>query len=530
MAIQPVLIGGSWTESAHEGTFQSHNPTNKHALPDEFPISSWADCDAALTAAAAAFRDLRGTAVDRLEQFLNRYAHLLEENEQAICEIAHVESGFPLGPRLRENEMPRTINQLRLAAAAAGEGSWRVPTIDTKAGIRSYYAGLGPVAVFGPNNFPLAFNGASGGDFAAAIAAGCPVIVKANPAQPATTRELAKLAQQAVDDTGMPPATVQLLYHMQNATGERLIGDPRLASAGFTGSRRAGLKLKEIADKAGKPIYLELSSINPVVFLPGVLAERGDELAAEFTSSCLMGAGQFCTNPGLVFLLADETGEQFIETARQRFAAAPVGTLLSEGGEQALTKSVEHLIRAGAEVLVSGGDGSNQWGYSHPNTLLMITAEQFLATPEAFQMEAFGNASLIVKAKQVDQICHMLEALEGNLTGSIYSAADGSDDPAYDLVAFSMRNKVGRLINDKMPTGVAVSSAMNHGGPFPATGHPGFTAVGIPASIHRFAMLQCFDNVRARRLPRELHDANPTGRTWRLIDGEWTQKDVSRHP
>src|SRR5690606_34482917 len=160
-----------------------------------------------------------------------------------------------------------------------------------------------------------AFNGMSGGDFAAAIAAGCPVIAKANPAQPATTRELAKLAQQAVEDTGLPPATVQLLYHMNNESGERPICDPRLASAGFTGSRTAGLKLKAVADKAGKPIYLELSSINPVVFLPGALAERGEELAAEFVSSCLMGAGQFCTNPGLVILLEDDAGRKFVDRA-----------------------------------------------------------------------------------------------------------------------------------------------------------------------------------------------------------------------
>lgn len=527
MATQQVLIGGQWRAADHTETFQAENPALRQPLPDVFPVSSWSDCDQALAAAAAAFDDLRQTEVEVISLFLNRYAHLLEEHTQEICQVAHLETGLPLSPRLLEAEMPRTINQLKLAADAATDGSWRIPTIDTKAGIRSYYAGIGPVAVFGPNNFPLAFNGASGGDFAAAIAAGNPVIIKANPSQPATTRELAKLAFRASQEAGLSPGTVQLLYHMPNEVGERLIGDPRLASAGFTGSRTAGLKLKEVADKAGKPIYLELSSINPVVILPGAFRERGEELASEFQTSCLMGAGQFCTNPGLLIAEDDPLTAAFIDKVKQGFAAAPAGTLFSQGVERQLTSAVKALVDAGAEVVVSDCAESGQRGYCHPNTLLAITAKQFLDNPHVFQTEAFGNASLVVKTRDLEEICQVIDALEGNLTGTIYSDRHGADDPAYDQVAYHLRRKVGRLLNDKMPTGVAVSSAMHHGGPFPATGHPGFTAVGLPASIHRFAMLQCYDNVRGHRLPRELQDKNPTGSTWRLIDGAWTQKDVS---
>ncbi len=526
MAAEQVLIGGKWRDAEYKETFQAENPATKQALPEQYPISLWGDVDQALSAAATAFQEMRGMAVEKLELFLNRFAELLEEKKQPLCELANTESGLPVSPRLLDVEMPRTINQLRLAAAAAVDGSWRAPTIDTSSGIRSYYTGIGPVAVFGPNNFPLAFNGASGGDFAAAVAAGNPVIVKANPAQPGTTRELVKLAHQAAVESGLPPAAVQLIYHMANEDGLKFVSDARLGAMGFTGSKTAGLKLKEAADKVGKPVYLEMSSVNPVVILPGALAERGDDLAGEFKTSCLMAAGQFCTNPGLVILLDDDQSAKFIDSAKNGFAQAPSGTLLTKGVEAGLTQNLKILIDAGADVEASGsGDGSSQ-GYTCPNTLLSTTAEKFLSNSEAFQTEAFGNCSLIVKAKNLAEICDVIDSLEGNLTGTIYSDTAGGDDPAYDQVADHLRVKVGRLINDKMPTGVAVSAAMNHGGPFPATGHPGFTAVGIPASIHRFAVLQCFDNVRPNRLPRELQDENPTGKTWRFIDGSWTQDSI----
>jgi len=526
MAAEQVLIDGKWRDAQHSETFQAENPALKQVLPEQYPISAWNDIDQALTAAASAFHEMRQMPVEKLELFLNRFAELLDENKQPICELANSESGLPVSPRLLDVEMPRTINQLRLAAVAAVDGSWRAATIDSKTGIRSYFAGIGPVAVFGPNNFPLAFNGASGGDFAAAVAAGNPVIVKANPAQPGTTRELVKLAHQAATESGLPAATVQLVYHMANEDGLKLVADDRLGAIGFTGSKNAGLKLKEAADKVGKPIYLEMSSVNPVVILPGALAERGDAIAGEFQTSCLMAAGQFCTNPGLIVLLDDDQSAKFIESAKTGFANAPSGTLLAKGVEAGLTQNLKVLIDAGADVEASdSGEGSSE-GYTCPNTLLSTTAEKFLSNAEAFQTEAFGNSSLIVKAINLAEVCQVIDALEGNLTGTIYSDTAGGDDPAYDQVALHLRPKVGRLINDKMPTGVAVSAAMNHGGPFPATGHPGFTAVGIPASIHRFAALQSFDNVRPNRLPRELQDENPTGKTWRYVDGEWTQGNV----
>ncbi|HWA99852.1 MAG TPA: aldehyde dehydrogenase (NADP(+)), partial [Pirellulales bacterium] len=438
---------------------------------------------------------------------------------------AAAETGLARKPRLADVELPRTTGQLRQAAAAAVEGSWALPTIDTKLNIRSRYAPLGPVCVFGPNNFPFAFNGVGGGDFAAAIAAGNPVIAKANSSHPGTTRLLAEEARSAALEAELPAGTIQLIYRTSHADGQRLVADPRVGATAYTGSRSAGLKLKAAADAAGKPIYLELSSVNPVVILPGALAERGDKIAEEFAGSCLMGSGQFCTNPGLVVLLAGPATDAFLSAVEQRFAALEPTPLLSRGVLETLEKNLNTVIAAGAVKRVGGARAPGS-GYRFANSLLSVDAPTFIKRAEAMQTEMFGNASLVVIAESVAQAAQVLERLEGNLTGTIYSATS-ADDAAYAELAPRLRPRVGRLLDDKMPTGVAVSPAMNHGGPYPATGHPGFTAVGIPAALRRFAMLECYDNVRAERLPDDLADRSPGHGLWRLIDGRWTQGDVA---
>jgi len=265
---------------------------------------------------------------------------------------------------------------------------------------------------------------------------------------------------------------------------------------------------------------------NPVVMLPGALKERGPDIAAEFSTSCLMAAGQFCTNPGLVVVVDTPETNKFLADVTKQFSESPAGTLLSSGVAGSLSKGIDHLVDSGAEILVRACANPDREGYCHPNTLLSVSGDMFLQHAQALQEEAFGNVSMVVVARSVEQVAEIVAKLEGNLTGCIYSDSSGADDQAYDLIEPTLRMKVGRLLNDKMPTGVAVSPAMNHGGPFPATGHPGFTAVGIPASLHRFAMLQCYDNVRPARLPKVLRDKNATGKTWRYIDGEWTQSDV----
>lgn len=525
MSVQPVLVDGEWRASSGTKLFQAVNPSTKELLPDSYPVSPWAEIERAIQSAAQAARAVRDWTGERFARFLEAYAARIEARSQPLVESAHRETALPVELRLAKAELPRTVNQLRQAATAARDGSWRRPIIDRAANIRSMFAPIGPVVVFGPNNFPFAFNSIAGGDFAAAVAAGNPVIAKGHSSHPGTTRLFAELALAAAQETEMPPGFVQLLYRTEHADGEKLVSHPSIGATGYTGARQTGLTLKAAADRAGKPIYLELSSINPVAILPGALAERSAAVVDEFVGSCLMGTGQFCTNPGLVLLLAGADTSAFIDAVKARFEAAPVGTLLGEGVLKHLEQGVSVLVKAGAERLTGAMPGGGN-GFCYRNTLLRVSGDTFLAHREALQTETFGNSTLFVVARNLDQMSAILESLEGNLTGCIYSATDGRDDAAYDRVAPLLRQTVGRLLNDRMPTGVAVSAAMNHGGPFPATGHPGFTAVGIPTAIQRFAMLQCFDNVRPHRLPPALQDANPTGKLWRCIDGLWTQNDA----
>lgn len=524
--VHPVLIKGQWVASCGSQTFQASNPATEEVLPGEFPLSPWSEIDQVLEAAADASRQMRGWPGSRFAEFLEAYADAIEAKADALVAAANAETGLPVSPRLKDGELPRTTNQLRQAAEAARTNSWSRPTIDTATGIRSMLGPIGPVVVFGPNNFPFAFNGIAGGDFAAAIAAGNPVVAKGHSSHPETTRLFAEAAMEAIKKTDMPEALVQLVYRTSHEDGYKLVSDSRIGAIGYTGARHTGLKLKERADAAGKPIYLELSSINPVFVLEGALSERGDAIADDFSSSCLMGTGQFCTNPGMVVVPNSDAGQAFVDGVAKRFGDAAVGTMLSEGVRQSFAKGIETLQGAGAK-LVAGGQSGGGTGVSFQNTLLSISAEQFLKDPELFQTEAFGNGSLMVLADSVQQMAEIAESLEGNLTGCIYTETNGADDEAYAVIEPALRTKVGRLLNDKMPTGVAVSAAMNHGGPFPCTGHPGFTAVGLPGSAMRFGMLQSYDNVRPSRLPELLQDRCPSSDTFRLIDGRWTTDDVA---
>ncbi|MDG1050938.1 MAG: aldehyde dehydrogenase (NADP(+)) [Planctomycetota bacterium] len=525
MTTHQVLIAGHWRDADASRTFQAQDPSSGATLAPRFPTSRWSDCSAALDAATAAFEALRTVTPDAIADFLDGYAARIEAHSDAICAAAHAETALPLAPRLSAGELPRTTGQLRQAAAAARSSDWSRPVIDTAANIRTQFSGVGPVAVFGPNNFPLAFGSVSGGDFAAAIAAGNPVLAKAHPLHPETTRLLAREALGAALDAGLPAATVQLIYDLEYADGERLVQDPRLAAVAFTGSKRGGLALKRAADAAGTAIYLELGSVNPVAVLPGALSERGGEIATELAGSCLMGTGQFCTNPGLVLLEQGADADAFVAALTEAFEAAPNGTLFSAAGREGLAAQVNALRSAGAEVL-AGGEPVEGAAACYANTVLRAEGAAFLANPGQLQTEAFGNATLVVVTESVTQTVEVIRSLEGNLTGCIYSAKDGGDDLAYRSIEPPLRQRVGRLLNDQMPTGVAVSPAMNHGGPFPATAHPGFSAVGVPGSMGRFAMLQCYDQVRPDRLPEGLRDENPR-QTWRCIDGRWTQDSLS---
>lgn len=528
MALEPVLIAGEWRASLRPvGSFSAYDPSTKAPLPAQYPVSGLEEVEMALHSAQEAVVALRSHSPEDIAHFLELFADKIDAHADALSALGSLETALPVEPRLRSSELPRTTNQLRQAAHAARERSWKKATIDTASNIRSMYAPLGgAVVVFGPNNFPFAFNSAAGGDFAAAIAAGNPVIAKANTGHPGTTKLFAELAFEAVQESGLPGGMVQLLYRTPREVGLQLVSHPLVGATGFTGSRAAGLELKAAADKAGKPIYLEMSSVNPIFVLPGALRERFAQVAAELFNSCSLGAGQFCTNPGLTILVENADGLAFLEQVRAFFVGRPPGILLGAGGVKGISEGVKVLVEHGAEI-VTGGNPVEGTGFCFENTLLRVSGEAFLKHPHALQTEAFGTVNLTVLARDAQQLLEIADRLEGNLTGCIYSHTGGEDDALYDLLEPVLRQKVGRLLNDKMPTGVAVVPSMNHGGPFPATGHPGFTAVGIPASLLRFAALHCYDNVRAHRLPPELRDPNPTGTMWRLIDGEWSQRDIA---
>ncbi|NIJ85179.1 NADP-dependent aldehyde dehydrogenase [Xanthomonas arboricola] len=520
-----VLLAGRWQPSRAAGaSFRAADPSTGEAIGPQFPVSGAEDVETAVAAAQAVAAELAAAPVEKIAAFLDAYADALDADADTLVALAHAETALPAPTRLRGNELPRTSGQLRQAAQAVRSYSWTQPIIDTAADLRSHLAPLGkPVVVFGPNNFPFAFNAIAGSDFASAIAARNPVIAKAHPLHPATSQRMAQLAHTALLAAGLPAAAVQLLYHFDNATGLRLAGDARLGAIGFTGSRAGGLALKAAADAAGVPFYAELSSVNPVFLLPGALAERGAALAQEFFSSCTLGSGQFCTNPGVVVVPQGEAGDAFVAATTAHFEAAMPMVLFSSAGVEGVQHGVAALRAAGAALLAGGHTGED--GYRYAPTLLGVDGQAFLTSPHALQTEAFGPVSLLVRARDVAQMTQIAAAFEGNLTGTLYRAADGSDDAAWQAIAPVLRARVGRLINSKMPTGVAVSAAQNHGGPFPSTGHPGFTAVGMPGSIRRFAALHSYDAVPDALLPADLRQRNPGG-VARLVDGQWSTADL----
>ncbi len=416
------------------------------------------------------------------------------------------------------------LDQLRQAAAAAREGTWRMPMLDTTRNIRSAAFGLGPVVIFPPANFPVAYGAVTGGDFAAAIAGGNPVIAKAHPGCPGVSAVAAREALTAVLETGLPAATVQLLHGVSNADGLRLVADERVGGTGFTGSEQAGRALFTAASAAGRVIWVEMGSINPVVLLPGALAERGETIAGELVESVTGSAGQFCTKPGLVFFLADPAGQAFTAQVAKRMAAIGPQVLLGPGGRVRLETAVEALAAAGARLVVTGGGSDAAAPCSRAPTLLEIDAVAFLARPDSFLVEAFGNATLLVRCADVAELAHAVAEARGSLGASLYLSADGRDDAHWAAVAPLLVARAGRIIENRMPTGLAVTPPMQHGGPWPSAAPPFFSAVGMPFSILRFTRRICFDGWSEPRLPECLRDASPTGRPWRFIDHEWVRR------
>ena len=479
--------------------------------------------DAACAAAAAAFGPFRAATSEQRARFLESVADHLEAIRAPLTARAVAESGLPQA-RIA-GEVGRTTGQLRLFATVLREGSWNGARIDPalpdrtplpRPDIRQRFIPLGPVAVFAASNFPLAFS-VAGGDTASALAAGCPVVVKAHDAHPGTSELVGRAVSDAVAATGMPAGTFSLLFGSGAELGIALVTDPRIKAVGFTGSRSGGLALAAAA--AGRPepipVYAEMSSINPVFLLDGALATRGAELGRAFVASLTMGSGQFCTNPGLVIAVDGAGLDTFVTAARDALSHAPATPMLTPGIARTYAAGVE--TQAGAASLVGRGQPADD-DIDCRAALFSTDAATFLAADE-LQAEVFGSSSLIVRCADADEVLTVVRGLEGQLTATVH--ADETDLDTAGRLLPELELKAGRILFDGWPTGVEVCHAMVHGGPFPATSDSRTTSVGARA-IERFLRPVCYQSVPKSLLPSAVADGNPD-HLWRRVDGRLTQ-------
>ena len=477
-----------------------------------------ADVEAATTAAAEAFAAYRATSPTQRADFLEAVAAAIEADKDAIVEAAVAESHLPEA-RIA-GEVGRTTGQLRMFAGVVRNGDHLGVRIDPalpdraplpRADIRQRQVPLGPVAVFGASNFPLAFSTA-GGDTASALAAGCPVVVKGHPAHPRAGHLVAQAVTRAVAEAGLPGGVFSFLLGEGYELGQALVTDPRIKAVGFTGSRGGGLALVAAAATRPEPIpvYAEMSSINPVVVLPGALAD-GDvqALATAYVGSLTLGAGQFCTNPGLVFLPTGEAGDAFVTAAGNAVAEATGATMLTPGIAEAYTSGSAALRDAdGVRVVAQGSEGGE-----HAPAPQVVEATT-LAGPVTD--EVFGAAGVVVRYDDPADLADSLRDLEGQLTATIH-CAPADADAARQLLPV-LEDRVGRILFNGWPTGVEVGHAMVHGGPYPATSDSRTTSVGSLA-IERFQRPVAYQDVPAELLPEAVRDDNPWGLR-RRIDGE----------
>lgn len=500
--------------------FHSVDAATGEPFGDPFPIHGAAEVEAACAAAAAAFQAYRSAPLETRAAFLDAIGDEIMAIGDALIETAMRESGLPRA-RL-EGERGRTVGQLRMFADVVRRGQFLGLRVDPampdrqpmpRPDLRLRMVPLGPVAVFGASNFPLAFSTA-GGDTASALAAGCPVVVKGHPAHPATGALVADAIRRAVAASGLPEGVFGHLVGTGNALGTALVQDPRITAVGFTGSRGGGLALLRIAQARAVPIpvYAEMSSINPVLLMPHALAARGAALGTAFVGSLTMGAGQFCTNPGLLLAIEGEGLDAFLSTARDALLEAPAATMLTSGISAAYQEGVSKLVgRPGVEEIAQGQlAGGVTCGRA---AFFATTADTFL-NDEVLGHEVFGASSLLVRCRDEQEMAKVLEAAEGQLTATIHMDAGDSDLVGKMIPILEL--KAGRILANGWPTGVEVTHAMVHGGPYPATSDARTTSVGSLA-IDRFLRPVSYQNIPAELLPTELRDG---AQLPRLVDGK----------
>ena len=511
------------------GIFHGVDPVLGDQLYPAFHSASTAEVDTACRLALQAFEVYGRLPGGSRAQFLRSIADTLVERAESIVSRAILETGLPKA-RL-QSEMGRTVGQLRLFADLAEEGSWVNARIDRseptrtplpKPDVRSMMRPLGPVAVFCASNFPLAFS-VAGGDTASALAAGCPVVVNAHHSHPGTAELTGLAIQTAVSKCGLPEGMFSLIISSGYEIGLALVEHPAISAVGFTGSRRGGEQIMESA--AGRatpiPVFAEMSSTNPVVVLPEMLRERPVQLAEELFNSFTLGCGQFCTNPGLVFVKAGESCDRFVGELAAKVRKAGAYTVLNAGIQTAYTRTLDERSNYPSLELVAASVPDGGSGFTVEASLFRTKAPLFVSHPE-LQEEMFGPSTLVIVYQTDKELNDAVSSLHGHLTGTVHGTEQELNRAQW-LFAL-LERKVGRLVINGYPTGVEVCHAMVHGGPYPATSKSQATSVGT-RSVYRFARPVCYQNMPDGILPAELQNVNPLA-IFRMIDGVMSREPL----
>lgn len=523
-------IIGFGVAADREEKLYSFSTVTGSVLPESFSVASSEDIEAAISKASKAFPEFSALPATRRADFLEAIAEEIAALGDKLIERAHLESGLPAA-RLN-GERDRTTNQLKLFAGILREGSWIEAVIDTalperkplpRSDIRKMLTPLGPIAVFAASNFPFAFSTA-GGDTASALAAGCPVIVKAHTSHLGTNELMSSAIQAAAKKTGMPDGVFSSLVGEGARLGQQLAKHPGIRAIGFTGSFKAGMALYRTSVNEREtpiPVYAEMSSINPVLLLPGKIAADSESLAKQLAGSITLGVGQFCTNPGLLFLLENDDSAQFIGHLIDALKQVPAATMLNKTICSSYYSSRQKTaLHQGVEKLIDGDDHAD--AFKGSPALFQVNATEFMTQP-GLQEEIFGPASLLVICRDQQQLHTALSSLHGQLTGSVFGT--GEDLHLFQDCIESVSARVGRVIYNNVPTGVEVCHAMVHGGPFPATTDARSTSVGGEA-IKRFLRPLCLQDCPTELLPPALQDSNPLN-IMRKVNGNYTRDPIA---
>ena len=508
---------------AGTATFRARSPLDSTDLDPAFHLADERDVDAALRVAGEAFQTYRTCTNEARAAFLERIGDEIMALGDALVARAHVETGLP-DARL-VGERARTVNQLRLFAAVARDGSWVDARIDTaipdrqpvpKPDLRRMLVPIGPVVVFGSSNFPLAFS-VAGGDTASALATGNPVIVKAHSGHPGTSELVAGAIQRAVEACGLPSGVFSMLHGAGKVIGMALVRHPSTRAVGFTGSRAAGRALFDAAAARPDPIpvFAEMSSVNPVFILPDAMRERGAKLADGLKNSVTMGVGQFCTKPGLVFGLGNESFETFQKTFSSLLETVAPATMLHHGISESYHQGLTHASSVEGVSVIARSAQPPESSKTHGEAVVARTdARNFHARPELAE-EVFGPYALLISASSVSELEQIARTLDGQLTATVHGTPKDLAE-ARTLLGI-LEEKAGRLIINGFPTGVEVCPSMHHGGPYPATTDVRFTSVGT-AALYRFVRPVCYQDFPPELLPDALRDDNPLGLR-RMVNG-----------